>query len=271
MTEPEVPEDEQLVAAQADDFDGQPQKPDDRVRNAVIIVHGMGQQRPLDTLKAFVRTALPPLGGGWRYYYSRPATVTKSYEARRYIARPLVGEPAQPQTEIFEYHWSYMMTGNRLGDLFPSTARLLLRWVGHVPPQLLGIWIAAWCVLLLVIVLVVIGFFVAHVLPGWLTAVLSGTVVLGLLGAAARVMRKKDAVKLDFLTGTGIGASTRRECGGLAGESLRRFCSSAGFESYCKTTNAGVVRLESSGSNRFPSMRSANRLSFVRGRLTTDD
>jgi hypothetical protein len=30
--------------------------------NAVVIVHGMGEQKPLQMLKGFVRTALKPVG-----------------------------------------------------------------------------------------------------------------------------------------------------------------------------------------------------------------
>src|ERR1043165_5070115 len=76
------------------------------VRTAVVIVHGMGEQRPRDTLDGFVKTALRPrLVDGeqkWDYYYSRPAEITGSYEARRYVARHLGsftgqdGEPIEP-------------------------------------------------------------------------------------------------------------------------------------------------------------------------------
>lgn len=50
------------------------------VRTAVVIVHGMGEQRPLDTLNSFVHTALAEIDGE-RLYYSRPAKWTGSYEA----------------------------------------------------------------------------------------------------------------------------------------------------------------------------------------------
>ena len=53
-----------------------------RVRTAVIIVHGMGEQVPMETLNGFVRTALAPTGGQ-RRYFSRPSGLTDSYEARR--------------------------------------------------------------------------------------------------------------------------------------------------------------------------------------------
>lgn len=32
----------------------------DKVRQAVVVIHGMGEQRPLDTLNGFIDAALPP-------------------------------------------------------------------------------------------------------------------------------------------------------------------------------------------------------------------
>jgi hypothetical protein len=88
----------------------------------------MGEQLPLETLNRFVGSALPKVGGK-RLYYSRPALITKSFEARRHLAfrRTEGGRLVHGQVEFFEYHWSYLMTGNRLADLLPTLRRLLIR------------------------------------------------------------------------------------------------------------------------------------------------
>jgi len=125
------------------------------IRTAVVVVHGMGEQRPLETLNSFVDTALLGLPDAEDeptrrdYYYSRPAEITQSFEARRYIAPQLGNDPllTQGHTEIFEYHWSYLMTGNRFGDLIPTTLRLLVRPPWRVPQPLRGIWTLVWLVL----------------------------------------------------------------------------------------------------------------------------
>jgi hypothetical protein len=124
------------------------------VRTAVVVVHGMGEQLPLETLYGFVRTALPKVGGE-RLYYSRPERVSDSFEARRCLAPriPKEGPPVQSQAEFFEYHWSYLMTGNKLTDLIPTTVRLLVRRPSKVPYGLRGAWVIVW--LLLVAALVV--------------------------------------------------------------------------------------------------------------------
>ena len=66
------------------------------VKTAVVVVHGMGSQKPRETVNGFVRTALENFDGG-RIYYSRPDKITGSYEARRLLASALV--------DMAETHW----------------------------------------------------------------------------------------------------------------------------------------------------------------------
>jgi hypothetical protein len=112
-----------------------------KVKTAVVVVHGMGSQKPRETVNGFVRTALENFNGG-RIYYSRPDEITGSYEARRLLAieRKKKDTVVQTQTEFFEYHWSYMMTGNQIRDLLPTSLRLLLRSPLRLPWQLRIPW-----------------------------------------------------------------------------------------------------------------------------------
>jgi len=125
------------------------QKPDDTVRTAVVIVHGMGDQLPVDTLKRFLDTALPKLDGR-RVYYSRPERVTSSFEARRMLAPAIASDEGKGygQTEFFEYHWSYLMKENRLDDLFPVVRRMLLSSPHRVPAGLRVAWALAWLLII---------------------------------------------------------------------------------------------------------------------------
>lgn len=185
---------------------------DETIRTAVVIVHGMGEQRPMDTLDGFVKMALRPrdVNGEpkWDYYYSRPAEVTGSYEARRYISRQLGSfmgpdgaptEPIQGQTEIYEYHWSYLMTGNRFADVMPKTLRLLLRRASNVPDALFGIWRVVWIVLLAILLaipaLFVAGYLLNTDVPAWIIGVIVSAVILifwfGLFRLVARALVNK--------------------------------------------------------------------------------
>lgn len=123
----------------------------------MVIIHGMGEQRPLETLNGFVRTALDPGPDSEPEFYSRPDEVTDSYESRRYLARRLTadGTEVRAQTEIFEYHWAHLMQGNRLEDLWPTARRFifLLPWL--VPAGLRVVWAIFWAVVIVVAVLAV--------------------------------------------------------------------------------------------------------------------
>ncbi len=131
-----------------------------RIRQAVVIIHGMGEHRPLDTLNQFIASGLQPIEGE-RRFYSRPDQVTKSYESRRYLA------PRQPpnqarrgireQTEFYEYHWAHLMQGNRLSDLWPSFSRMLLRPPWAVPIGLRVVWAVFWALLILAAIFFIFG------------------------------------------------------------------------------------------------------------------
>ncbi len=129
------------------------------VRTAVVIVHGMGEQLPLDTLNGFVRTALPRVNGE-RVYFSRPERITDSYEARRHLAylqrKPDGSGIVYGQTEFLEYHWSYLMTGNKLGDLLPTLRRLLWRKPSTVPYGIKVLWWIVWALIVLVLAVAVV-------------------------------------------------------------------------------------------------------------------
>lgn len=116
------------------------------VRQAVVIIHGMGEQRPLETLSEFIGAALVADGSGNKLFYSRPDQVVDSYESRRYLAPALdssVGE-VRTQTEFFEYHWAHLMQDSRLDDLWPAFRHMMLTLPWRVPKGLFVVWAIFW-------------------------------------------------------------------------------------------------------------------------------
>lgn len=119
------------------------------VRQAVVIIHGMGEQRPLETLNGFIRTGLAPDDAGQRAFYSRPDLVTESYESRRYLApKASVGGQLRTQTEFYEYHWAHLMQGNLLTDLVAPLRRMMLTPPWMVPNGLRVVWAAFWAIVI---------------------------------------------------------------------------------------------------------------------------
>ena len=131
-----------------------------RIRQAVVIIHGMGEHRPLDALSEFIRAGLRAVDGK-RQFYSRPDRVTKSFESRRYLAPRHPANPTLPatyeQTEFYEYHWAHLMQGNRFGDIWPSFSRVLLRWPWAVPKGLQVVWAIFWALIVLAAIFFLAG------------------------------------------------------------------------------------------------------------------
>jgi hypothetical protein len=133
-----------------------PAPPRPKVRQAVVVIHGMGEQLPLATVNGFYGAALPVGDADPARVFSRPDNMNPSFEARRYIARrrtvdvrdPEPGEPATQevyaQTEFFEYHWSHLMTGNEIRHLVPTLRRVILTRPGNVPSGLRVVWAIVW-------------------------------------------------------------------------------------------------------------------------------
>lgn len=106
-------------------------------RQAIVVIHGMGEQRPVETLNQFSQVIVPE-GQRW---FSKADKLGVSPEGRRHLL-PAKGQNGI-QTEIFEYHWAHLMQGNRLSDLFPVVRRTLLPVPGWWGPVASGAYLAA--------------------------------------------------------------------------------------------------------------------------------
>lgn len=102
-------------------------------RQAIVVIHGMGEQRPVETLNEFSRV----ITNGGRFH-SRPTKIADAYEARVHVVpRSEPGDdgrrrPFDTQTDVFEYHWAHLMQGNRLDDLWPTVRRMMFPVTGVV-------------------------------------------------------------------------------------------------------------------------------------------
>lgn len=109
-------------------------------RQAVILIHGIGEQRPMTTLRSFVDALLGSgRGGSEPAYYSKPDTTDTTFELRR-----LVSTDSRQRTDFYEFYWAHLMPAagtNRLVSWF-----LLLMWraPGHVPARVRPVWWLSW-------------------------------------------------------------------------------------------------------------------------------
>lgn len=136
-------------------------------KQAVVIVHGMGEQRPMDTLKGFVRTiweddpviaatALPNPHMVW----SKPDARTGSLELRRITTRESIASTAWPggvRTDFYELYWADLTAGSTWSQLVAWVRDLLFRMPGNVPKDVMGAWIVLWVASVLVALLAMVG------------------------------------------------------------------------------------------------------------------
>ena len=129
-----------------------PANPKNRKRytQAVVIIHGIGEQHPMETVRAFADAVLPEPEQGGEKYFVRPDPLSKSFELRKLQNR------SQPRTHFFEYYWAYKVEGTKLSHILPWLQQLLFRNPRKVPRQMLPLWVVSW--LLVALTLVASGF-----------------------------------------------------------------------------------------------------------------
>jgi hypothetical protein len=125
------------------------------IRQAVVIVHGIGEQRPMETLRGFVRGVigidraqkenLP--------FYSKPDRISDSLELRRLTVdkKCTGGTP----TDFYELYWQHLMAGTTLAHIQAWLEILLLRQFKSVPQRLRLWWCLAWIMIILALFAVI--------------------------------------------------------------------------------------------------------------------
>jgi hypothetical protein len=161
-----------------------------RHTQAVIVIHGMGEQRPMDTIRGFVDAVLPEPAQGGEKFFSRPDALSESFELR------VLQNRSQPRTHFYEYYWAYKVSGTTFSHISSWLSTLLLRSPRRVPKQLCPLWVLSWLLLLAVLASVGLGLF--ERIPQVTSALLTGaaaflfgllqSIVLLFIGDVARYL-----------------------------------------------------------------------------------
>jgi len=123
----------------------------DEYRQAVLLIHGIGEQRPMETLSGFVDALLPKIMDtddkdhkSGRVYWSKPNRLTNSYELRRFTTKP---DKNGIRTDFFEFYWAHLMDGTTVSHVIFWLKNLLIRRPSSVPEQLKTAYIALWALI----------------------------------------------------------------------------------------------------------------------------
>ena len=107
-------------------------------RQAVVIIHGLGEQRPMETLRSFVEgitawmKTFNPDAEKPRYW-SRPDGVSDMYETRLITMERTSGNP---KTDFYEFYWAHHMRNTSFSHLVPWVWKLISTKRSLVPPRL---------------------------------------------------------------------------------------------------------------------------------------
>lgn len=122
------------------------------LRQAVVVIHGMGEQRPQETLRAFIRAAVALPGQRSRLPYRKKINLIDQSGLYWY---EMPSSEDRPATRIFEYYWAKKMSGSKLRHLRPLGKILLRRLPWRVPGNLIAYYLMGWLLVLTVVLLAV--------------------------------------------------------------------------------------------------------------------
>lgn len=134
-----------------------------RKSQAVVVIHGMGEQRPMSTLRSLVdvvwnsdlsltdpaptkRTTDPQTGREINRSWIVPDDRAGSHELRRITT---VADVNGRRTDFYEFYWADLLQGNVFAHLLAWIRGLLLRRWSTVPADARPFYLALWIVLIL--------------------------------------------------------------------------------------------------------------------------
>ncbi len=102
-----------------------------RPRQAVVLIHGIGEQMPMITTRGFVKE-IRPKGKGWQVY-SEADQADETFELHTYAVPPHDGHP---HTDFYEGYWAQEARGTVLAHVWRWVRRVFSTGLFKAPPRL---------------------------------------------------------------------------------------------------------------------------------------
>lgn len=119
-------------------------------RQALILIHGIGEQRPMETLRGFIDAVLdqgPSTSQVDAKYYSKPDLLADNLELRRLVS----AGGRNDRTDFFEFYWAHLMPTAAWDRLASWYWVLMQRRPKDVPTQVKPLYVVSWLILAVVI------------------------------------------------------------------------------------------------------------------------
>lgn len=103
-----------------------------RHRQAILLVHGIGEQQPGQTLRAFVENVFGVKRGA--AYFVKPDAISPLFEMR--MATVPRSDGHRPTTDVYELYWAHLVRDTSVTQVLGWMKRLLLSPMSIVPSTL---------------------------------------------------------------------------------------------------------------------------------------
>jgi hypothetical protein len=121
------------------------------MRQAVVLIHGIGEQKPMGTVRGFVKAVLQEHGRDEPAYWSKPDRMSQLFELR------LLRSRGRSSTDFYEYYWAYNLSGSNLWDLARWLGSLTARRWKDVPRGARTLWLLGRLTIVLIALGIVMG------------------------------------------------------------------------------------------------------------------
>ena len=129
-----------LAADEPDSGSPESGKGADRKRTAVLVFHGMGDQRPMDTLSGLVDAVLgaPGVGKPIKRWVRPYVGATADFDLRSITSETV--EASNTRYDFFEFYWAHLMSGTRLVAVILWLCDLAKRDRRRIPADAQWVW-----------------------------------------------------------------------------------------------------------------------------------
>ena len=122
-------------------------------RQAVVIIHGMGEQKPMDTLRNFAKNIKNHLSTTdeterTSTLRSKPDGVSATYETRMLS---LSGTRNRPITDFYEFYWAHNMRDTTFAHTTNWLSHLVFISPNKVPTRQLPLYYTIWAIFILLL------------------------------------------------------------------------------------------------------------------------
>lgn len=162
-------------------------------RQAVILIHGIGEQYPITTLREFVEAVSQILKIKKQarqddvIYWEKPDPDSGNFETRKMTMRQ---GRKHPTTDFYEFYWAHNMRDTNFSHINDWLSRVVFRFPQNVSKRLLPVYLFLWLLLVSLVTIVIVN----GCNFGWgnvfskITSVSSGIIVTIILGVFSKFL-----------------------------------------------------------------------------------